>query len=243
MKTIAWSLIIISQLVIFNFFSLPSAKLNSVDEKKSILKEGRWINNGVRNIVGQGIDKIIEIKKNEEGFVLLITEIKYYSINDKNHKVPEKQIKGPYKVTVIGELLRLEYEGEIDNKTFRFEDQTLVWPALINIENNIWYYKSNEYEYKFICENSPEIITKGKAIFQSTSSSGTGWEQYYALVKLRNTDNEEKRELKFFEMNRDGKVNEWAKLVWDNYGSPRFEGTSWYFLDEVRYINYTTLDN
>jgi hypothetical protein len=212
-------------------------------EKENLLREGKWINRGVKNIIGEGTDRIIEINKNENDFEMLITEIKYYSVNDKERDKPGKQIKGPYKIKIIDNLLKIEDQTEIDIKTFRYEKGMLVWPAIVKTKNNSWYYKSNKDEYSFVCDDNPEMIEIGNATFSSTSSKSIGWEQYYRLIKPNNKIEKERRDLIFYEKNKDGKTYEWAKLIWDTYGNPRFEGTSWYLLNEVRYSIYSDMEN
>jgi len=217
-------------------FALCSDQTRAVNTNPYELREGRWTFRGPRTVLGQGRDESVELRKDDGKWVIVLTGVLYRSVNDRQAREsgPRVETRGPFEVSISPPYLQVWSDGGAEETTFRFEGETLVWPALVQLDDRTWHYKAGRTNCRFLCKHAPRQVSKGDAEFPATSAADTGWSKHYSFARQSDPRGGDREVLQFYQLYR-GKVHESCKIIWDRWGRPRFDGSHWFNIDEKRF--------
>ncbi len=181
---------------------------------------GCWIARGPRSVTGAGMDLLLKIDfdKTSGKYRLIRAKVNYSSRNPRQS--PKVQIEGPFEVTLNKDLLSFD-DGKKQEFTFRKEDDVLVMPAFVESDKQTWRFKSPRQEGTFECKSDWQTTASGKASFPTVQQAGLR-QSFHSVVEGST------RRIDFRDHRGNAKPHTQCSLVWDQHGSPRFEGSSWY---------------
>ena len=232
-------------IVITTLFSVMVvvAQSNVEEETVSTISqsfEGNWIWRSSKTPLGEGDDEVVELRENGDSWTISFTSIHHRFRNTR--QASRKIVRGPFDAQIQDGILAYTENGEKRERTIRFENGRLVFPAIVQTDSRTWVFKAavsragtGTRVFQFQCEFDPLKTPVGKATFP-----GVNWEgrqQFYVYEQgeySQKTDSRPRR-LKFLQRMKDGALHLNCELIWDQYGAPRFQGSSWYLFAEYRF--------
>lgn len=198
--------------------------------------EGSWIRRAPKTILGAGADEVITFARVGELWIVSFATTRHYSVNER--KEPTTTTRGPFAARIADSVLRFTEDGKERAYTIRIEGDAVVCPAFVRTDERTWVIRTGAAPAAvFRCEFDPTKEPRGKAEFPCSTSPGIRMSYAY---KSAGAAGEGTKQLKFQVRLKDGILREQCRLVWDEYGAPRFEGSSWYGdFSESRYIRVT----
>jgi hypothetical protein len=190
---------------------------------RPVLIEGTWTQHGPRSIIGSGSDTTVRIRKDAGRWTIAFEITRYPSVNDKGSK-PETSRHGPYPVVVDDqELVITKEQGKAPARyTFLCDERRLIMPAFVQKKPGEWSFRSEEGSFSVRCENDPFKIPVGKAQIPGVLA-GRGYYSFEEAPQSRFWPRAQY--LRFLERSDEqGQLCERFRLIFDEYGSPRYEG-------------------
>jgi hypothetical protein len=189
-------------------------------KEDSLLVEGVWTHCGVRSILGQGVDTTITLKKEGMEWRIAYERILYPSLHEKGAK-PELLLEGPYLVRVEDQEMVLSKENQEVRYTFICSPERLILPAFVQKKPGEWVFRSDREFFTVRCEHNPFEVPVGKAQIPGVLL-GKGYYSYEEAPRSRFWPSAQY--LRFFERSEEkGQLCERFRLIFDEYGSPRYE--------------------
>jgi hypothetical protein len=205
------------------------------------LKEGVYTNQGTRNILGQGLDTVVNLQKKQNKWFISYRYIQHFSVNVK--KPPEETVAGPFAVTVAGPVLEYQGLNGVEKISYRFDGTSLVMPAVVRLDDRTWMCQTTETlrdpstnhlitrpeKYVWRCRADPTKTHQGEAEFPPFGSvPGESKGQYtYVFSQEMDTASRTISVLQFLEASKDKKnATESCRLTWDAEGAIRFDARS-----------------
>lgn len=226
-------------LALFGFFVDPQS---GVEEETPTLRpfEGDWMWGSPRTVSGQGFAQVVALRKRGCSWTIVITSIQYPHARPGNFVT--KSVRGPFDAQIQDGLLTYAENGEQREYTIRMENDLLVLPAIIQTDSKTWVFKStDEYAgtgtlvFEYQCEHDPLVTPIGKATFPGGTWEGAAKFYVYERGENSPTTQTTARRLRFLERIGDFALHQQCELVFDDRGSPRFEGSGWGTPVERRY--------
>jgi hypothetical protein len=207
-----------------------------VDHKSSFLVPGSWIaRNG--SIIGKGRDEVVTFAKDRSGWTMQITSVYNSGVNSKD--TPTRSIAGPFRIDIRNGVIRSKDHCKAVEYTFLLNEGILTFPALIQVNDRTWKFAYPPYFHECRCDSNPKEMPVGKAEVSSGAFTGVkSYPAYYIYEdgpyvpppKIR------AKYLRFMTRLPDGTVREVFRLIWDEYGSPRYDGDNHLNLYERRHL-------
>ena len=158
------------------------------------------------------------------------------AVNDRGAK-PRIERKGPYPLAVKNKVLTIKIEAyRIAAYTFLCDESRSIMPAFVEKKPAEWEYICLDYDagtrltFSVSCEQDPFKVPVGKAVINHVQV-GRG---FYSLEKGPPGG----QALRFLERQYDekGPLREIFRLIFDDYGKPRYEGRSGEFYEQRLYL-------
>jgi hypothetical protein len=222
------------------FHSSPNARL----------KEGVFTNRGPRNILGEGVDTVVTLRKKRNTWFISYRYIRHFSVNVQ--KPPEDTTAGPFAVKAVGPVL--EYQGPhgVEKISYRFDGTSLVMPAVVRLDARTWMCQTTEIlrdpskkrlvtrpqKYVWRCQADPTSTPQGEAEFPPFGSvAGESKGQYtYVFSQEKDTASRTISVLRFLNASKDKKnATESCRLTWDAEGAIRFDARSVPRIHQLKY--------
>lgn len=199
--------------------------------------EGNWIWRSPKTVTGKGGDVIAALRATTDSWTITLTSIYYDGRN-----TGRASVRGPFDADIRDGVLSYVESGEKREQTIRLENGRLVFPGIVQTDPKTWVFKSTGSRgargtrvWQFECEFDPLITPVGKAWFPGIQWKGR--QQFYVYEQGKRSLMTEPRpsRLRFLVRMKDGTLHDACELVWDQRGTPRFQGDSWYRLAERRF--------
>lgn len=207
-------------------------------DKPNVLRDGAWVERGMKNIMGAGTDTTITIRlmpvrnklladdRTVADWTVTYTQVEHFRVGSRGPKITTS---GPYRVEVdeAQSTLTIRKEGARDSKyTFKFSEDgsTLVMPAFVEVEPGRFLFVNEGKRFEVKCEHDPRKVPAGKA-WMSGITAGQMFYSYEEMPRSLDWSRDKStRYLRVLERVKDGGyLIERGRLIWDDWGSPRFE--------------------
>lgn len=206
----------------------PGGNIVRGDQAAAPLSEGSWTSYGRRNILGAGTDTTITLKQFPEEpvyWTITYTIVRHPPVN--KPRAPEMSMRGPFRVTVDADrhiMTIFAENGRQMRYTFILTEESLLMPALVEIEAGHSLYVNEQEQYEVRCEHDPKEVPVGRASIWDVDGLA-GFYSYEEAPRSRDTSPDKAaRYLRLLERVEDGGyLIERGRLIWDQWGSPRYE--------------------
>jgi hypothetical protein len=198
---------------------LCSGCVAAEEAPKAVSPEGTWLLVNPRDILGGGIDTEVTIRKTDGGN----WEIDYvHIISPRVGKGQQPVIKreGPFKAAIDKGVMTIARPDKVVRVTFKVEHGRLAMPAFISPEPGVWIFEQDHESLRVKCMTDPEKTPVGEAELPGVLK-GAGFYSYE--ISPKDPENPT-RCLRFMERLKSGAMIERFRLVFDQYGNPRYEG-------------------
>ena len=183
---------------------------------------GYWLHQGDKTIIGTGRDDAISLNQSNGQWFITFHQIVYRSVNDKNRR-PLYTNDGPFAVSMHDNLLVFTNRRGYQQYTFQLETNRLTMPAFVEAKPGTWSFENGNDGIRLQCASNHLIHPVGRAYFPSSVNNNG----YYVYEELPGRSFTGKAHcLRFMLRNPEGKLEEECRLVFDDWGWPRFQGTN-----------------
>lgn len=234
-------------LALFSSFVDPQSGVKE-DTRARRPFEGSWMWHSLHSVSGAGHSKMVSLRKRGCSWTIVITSI-IQRRRAGGGLLVTKSVRGPFDAQIQDELLTYAENGEQREYTIRMENDLLVLPAIVQTDSKTWVFKSSD-EYnrtgtlvlEYQCEHDPLVTPVGKATFPGGTWDGAAKFYVYERGEYSPTTRTRSRRLRFLERIGDFALHEHCELVFDDRGSPRYEGSGWGTPVERRYRRMSAND-
>jgi len=219
----------------------PSPDNGQPSKTTTGLKEGVWIFQGPRNILGVASDTFVTLEKKQANWLISYRHIQHFSVND--NKPPQETVVGPYEITVAGPALEYQGPDGVEKITYRFDGDSLVMPAVVRLDERTWMMQTTSALYdpakkakttrseKYVwrCQSDPTKIDQGEAEFPPFGKQEGGSKGQYTYIFSQEKDKAGRTIslLRFLNASKDMKdATESCRLTWDAEGAIQIEARS-----------------
>lgn len=200
-------------LILTAFFMLPIAYAG--EPAKLILREGSWMLQAERDILGRGTDTAVILKKDKEKW-LITYEFTHFPGRGGLATLTRE---GPFEVTEEDGVMTIHRPNKQDRTTFKFENEQLVMPAFVSPKTGLWLFESPTESFRVVCKSDPAQTPLGAAEIPGVML-GNGF--YVFEESMVQNPEMPVRSLRFLERMKSGALVERFRLVFDQYGNPRY---------------------
>lgn len=193
-------------------------------------KEGVWIFQGPRNIVGAGTDTVVTLEKKQGKWLISYRYIRHFSVND--NKPPQETVTGPYEFSVAGPVLEYQGLNGVEKISYRFDGDSLVMPAVVRLDERTWMLQTTSTlydtakktemtrpeKYLWCCQSDPTMTHQGEAEFPPYGKQEGASKAQYTYIFSQEKDKAGRTTyiLRFLVATKDKKdASESCRLTWN----------------------------
>jgi hypothetical protein len=184
------------------------------------LVAGTWVHVGIKDIINRGYDTSVTLRQDGGQWQILLEITKFPSVNaaDKTFQVTRL---GPFAVSARDGVLEWVQEGRTVRYTYQLQADRLTMPAIIETAPGSWRFVTPERTWEAKCEHNHLQVPVGSAkIDEGINNNGFYIYEYGPPI----FDHPRAQHLRFLTRDKTGSLIERFRLVFDDYGSPRYEG-------------------
>jgi hypothetical protein len=196
---------------------LASSAQDSIGQP--ILIEGAWTYRGPRTVIGEGADTTVVVRKETNAWTITFEHTVFPSVNQREAK-PATHREGPYIATIDDKELVFTKDGKEVRYTFLCDSNRMILPAFVQKKPGEWVFREDREFFTIKCEQDPFKIPVGKAGIPGV----LGGRGFYSFEEAPRSGHWPRAKyLRFLERSDEGQLFERCRLIFDDYGWPRYE--------------------
>lgn len=200
-----------------------SSPVNStrVDPRCAVtpLASGTWRLRGPRTVTGRGTDTEVTLSQSDERWFIALRHFRFAGVNAPD-RAPTIRSEGPFELQEDRGVISYRDDTRWRRLSFRIEPERLIMPAFVERKPGQWVYESWHGSFRLELPQSHREVPVGKASFPSTVNRN-GYYTYEEAPYTPGTP--EGRHLRLLTREKDGRLVERQRLIFDDYGWPRHE--------------------